>query len=848
MPCPDDNLLLDFARGGLAPEASQQLERHLSGCELCSAALAEAARQEAAGEPEPAALPPELGRYRVLEPISSGAMGAVYKAYDPKLGRQVALKVLRPDLRGAESADQAQERLSREARSMARLSHPNVVPVFDVGAAGAQVYVAMELVEGGTLRAWLSEQPRSWREVIAAFLQAGRGLAAAHAAGMVHRDFKPDNVLVGGDGRVRVTDFGLARSFLAELEGPASRAAEAPTDASQSGGRVGTPAYMAPEVFRGEPADAWSDQFSFCVCLWEALYRERPFAARSFAELAAAVQHEAPRPPPPDADVPAFVHRALLRGLSRSPADRFPFMESLLRAIDPMARRWMRGLIPAAAAIAMAGLVAGAQLARRPGSSCAESLPPALWSDGSVARIQLAFARSKLAYADPSYSSTHRGLSIASSRLIQRWPQSCLADSDPERACLVQAARRLSEFVQLLGDPEASVIARAPFAARRLADLPCLPVSAPEADAAALARARAALELGLFDQALSLAQPLRDRAGAGAQRALESESLLLLGTAHRGLGASAQARDELERSVLAAEEAGRLELASLAWLELALSGEPGAARHAEALLAARPAWVRQRIELLAAPRGDDVAARRERLLEGLQLAKGTLGDPLLESQLWTELSQLELERSRPADALGQARHALSLAEAELGPSHPSLVEPLLLAGRALSQTGASAEAARTLQRAVELASQQPASTKPLLDALLMLGTIQYGLQRWSEAAATYDRALALIESGAPLPAQEQAWTVANAGISHLKSGHDERARFLLERAVALLEQESVEEKLADAQLALARVLWSDPPQRPRAHRLAKQAREGYARAGAAGPLAEAETWLAERPR
>src|SRR3954453_18295126 len=159
------------------------------------------------GEPLPRGS--AVGRYVVLERIGSGGMGVVYAAYDPELDRKVALKLLRPDRAGA--VGEAALRLQREAQAIARLSDPHVVAVYDAGTLGEQVFVAMEFVEGRTLREWLKAEPRSWSEILKAFLAAGRGLAAAHDAGLVHRDFKPDNVLLGGDGRVKVADFGLAR-------------------------------------------------------------------------------------------------------------------------------------------------------------------------------------------------------------------------------------------------------------------------------------------------------------------------------------------------------------------------------------------------------------------------------------------------------------------------------------------------------------------------------------------------------------------------------------------------------------------------------------------------------------
>src|ERR1041384_163083 len=238
-----------------------------------------------------------MGRYVVLEPIGRGMMGEVYAAYDVDLDRKVALKVVSPIAATSATAAASEARLMREARAMAQLAHPHIVTVHEVGQLAGRVFLAMEFVGGTTLADRMDSRPGQ-REVVELFLQAGRGLAAAHAAGLVHRDFKPANARVGREGRVRVTDFGLARP-----DEPVDRATPSPTltAITQTGVLVGTPAYMAPEQHLRGPIDARSDQFSFCVALYEGLYGERPFAGESQPELAAAVVAGRMREPPPDA-------------------------------------------------------------------------------------------------------------------------------------------------------------------------------------------------------------------------------------------------------------------------------------------------------------------------------------------------------------------------------------------------------------------------------------------------------------------------------------------------------------------------------------------------------------------
>jgi predicted Ser/Thr protein kinase len=303
----------------------------------------------------------KLGRYLIVERLGAGAMGVVYRAEDSDLGRSVALKQLhRPD-------EALTTRLIREARSMAQVNHPNVVAVYDVGEVDDTTYIAMELVTGESLRTW--QQVRTVNEIVEAYLAAGRGLAAAHDAGLIHRDFKPDNVLVGRDGRVRVTDFGLAASrpdedLVETLDRPARSIAD--VNLTTSGSVLGTPAYMAPEQFLGGNVDARTDQFNFCVSLYEALFKQRPFAGKTFDELSENVCEGKVRAVPTGTQISGAVRAIILRGLSIKPGDRFPTMGHLLAELGrDRAKPWRR---TSYAAFALAGVLAlglGADLAVR---------------------------------------------------------------------------------------------------------------------------------------------------------------------------------------------------------------------------------------------------------------------------------------------------------------------------------------------------------------------------------------------------------------------------------------------------------------------------------------------------
>jgi serine/threonine protein kinase len=272
--------------------------------------------------------PLTIDRYRILGCIGQGGMGIVYAAHDERLGRTVALKLLRPELGRTGTGD-----LAREAQSLAKLSHPNVVAVFDVGEHAGQLFVAMEYVEGQSLRRWL-ETPRPLPAILEVFIAAGEGLAAAHRAGMVHRDFKPDNVLVGVDGRPRILDFGLARAHdqQRELLPPAfaDNAQATATSLSRHGVVLGTPAYMAPEQHLGERADARSDQFGFSVALYQGLYRSLPFATDDLRALSLAIVSGKLTPPPVLPSVPDRLRRLVIRGLRVDPDARYTDMDALL--------------------------------------------------------------------------------------------------------------------------------------------------------------------------------------------------------------------------------------------------------------------------------------------------------------------------------------------------------------------------------------------------------------------------------------------------------------------------------------------------------------------------------------
>ncbi len=374
-----------------------------------------------------------VGRYEIEERLGTGGMGVVYRARDPELARPVAIKLLHPHL-GAH-----QQRLLAEGRAVASLRHPNVVTIHDVGVHGGELFIAMELVDGMTLRSWLAES-RDWREIVAMFAQAGAGLAAAHAAGIVHRDFKPDNVLVAGD-RAVVTDFGLARSIGAAVADE---------------GISGTPTYMSPEQFRNETVDARSDQFSFCVALFAALYGRRPFVVddKSVDQIKTAVLAGKIIEPSDRRGVPARIDAALRRGLAVDPAARHPSMDVLLAELAPRRRR---AALIGTSLLGIAGATIAITLARSSGppESVAPHFSPAsarqlTFSDAPTSP-ELSPDGTRLAFvAGPSTDEVFvRDLATGETRQVYRGDGVWAVRWSPDARSLIAASYRSISIVSL---------------------------------------------------------------------------------------------------------------------------------------------------------------------------------------------------------------------------------------------------------------------------------------------------------------------------------------------------------------------------------------------------------------
>jgi tetratricopeptide (TPR) repeat protein/predicted Ser/Thr protein kinase len=440
-------------------------------------------------------LPPgtRIDRYLVLRRLGGGGMGVVYMAYDEQLDRRIALKLLVNDARD-EHASLGGQRLLREAQAMAKLSHPNVVAVFDVGAFGDQVFLALEYVDGATLRAWRDAKKRASREIVATYAEAGRGLEAAHAEGILHRDFKPENVVVDALGRARVLDFGLARIDvtgapideigLATTKVSDGRSGDSPP-LTLVGALLGTPGYMSPEQIRGERAEARSDQFAFCVSLYEALYGERPYAGETLRDIHDAIVAARVRPSPKGSHVPRHVRSALLRGLRAKPDDRFPTMRELLRAlthdVTSIRLRWVAAaaVLVAACAIPYAMHAAGERRVRA--CRTMSDRLGGIWDAPRRDAVAAAFRAVHVGYAEESWAKVEHTLDAYASSWSAAMDDACSAtrvrgeQSEAmlalRAACLDDRLDELRATVDVLASADDKLVSRAPQTAQALSPI-----------------------------------------------------------------------------------------------------------------------------------------------------------------------------------------------------------------------------------------------------------------------------------------------------------------------------------------------------------------------------------------
>jgi tetratricopeptide (TPR) repeat protein len=761
MPCLDESTFMKLMLGDLAPERAAEVERHLDECPSCRRLVAEALRartpvsdslattliRHAPHPPAEATLQQgtPVGRYVVKEWLGAGGMGVVYSAHDPELDRRVALKLLRVGALGLD-AQEGRAHLLREAQAMARVSHPHVVSVYDVGTFGEQVFLAMEYVEARTLRQWLRERPRSWREVRDVFVDAGKGLLAAHAVGLVHGDFKPENLLVGRDGRVRVTDFGLARRIT-------------PGDTAELVG--GTPAYMAPERFgRDGHADVRSDQFAFCVALYEALHGERPFAGDTPRELMAEVRSGRVRPAPRGTSVPPWLHRLVVRGLEVDPAARHPSMEALLTALqrDPSERRrtWLR--LGGALALLLLSVGLTHALHVRASRVCegAEEKVAAIWGPEQKQAAEEAFLATGRPFAAGAWKSARRTLDAYTATWATLHTAACEAtrvrgEQSEEMLgrrmrCLDQRLAEVTALARLFTQADANVVQHAPRTAEQLpplsgcSDLEALAAEGPlPADEAARRPAESLHEAmvagrmlgaaGRYAEGVARLQPAVETARAAGNPSSGAEALLLMAELYDRAGDYRGAEKAIQEAGWAAEAGHNDAVAARAWtLAVRIAGER-LEKYVQAHL-----W-RERAESSLARLGDDEVLRArllnnvgrvlslqgqydeaaKRQQEALRLIEKAQGPEGLEvADVLIELGSTRVSQGQQDEALALLRRARALREQVLGPSHPEVGQALLALADGFWQYRDFQESARLSHQAVEILESALGPRHPLV--------------------------------------------------------------------------------------------------------------------------------------
>jgi tetratricopeptide (TPR) repeat protein len=744
----------------------------------------------------------QIGRYRVRERIGAGAMGEVWVAYDPELDRRIAVKLLLP--RGRDRSE-SRLRLLREAQALARIAHPNVVTVHDVGEHRGRVFLAMEFIDGGTVRAWLkgAAKGRSWREIISVFADAARGLAAIHATGLVHRDVKPDNLMLGTDGRVRVMDLGLARVDEQRYSEPSSTtrlrgsdtgtldSVELSASVTQTGSVLGTPAYMAPEQFSPQlgSIDARADQFAFCVTLFEALWGRRPFRGNDVASVAFSILHEDPQLPADRRRTPSWLERAVLRGLARDPARRWPSMDALAELLShEVGRRRRRTSLIVAGFAVVGALGLGLWLSgddHETQCTGSEQQIAAVWGPTQRERVHAAFAATGLGYAERSAEQTVAALDDYAAQWAEAQREACLdtrvrgfasqAILDARARCLAERRRELGSLVEVLVDADGEIVEHAGEAVSALPRIePCTDADAvltrdastPDDPALAgevehlreeLSHARSLYTTGKITAGLALLDDIAAAVEAADYRPLTAEYTYLRGQLVDDEGEIEQGVQLLRRAYMLAEREGLDALARDVASTLGYDMGDGLADPDEAEL-----WL------------DIADAKLERA-----------PDPLAAAQLALHHGRVAGKAARFDEALADYARARELLEHIYGPDHPQVARALNGTSWVLQERH-EYEASLAIQTDVierleaGLGPDHPA----VASAHSTLGGTLFQLGRPAEALPHFEAAARIYARSNP-EHPDRAVNMANAALCKAELGEVHEALALLEQALAL---------------------------------------------------------------
>jgi tetratricopeptide (TPR) repeat protein len=740
-----------------------------------------------------------VGRYVVLDRAGEGGMGVVYKAYDPELERAVALKLLHAGPRGGEDAERRSARLLREAKALARLQHPHVVAVHDVGTFDGDVFLTTEYVEGAPLKSWLLVDKPPVAEILRVMIAAGEGLAAAHRAGLIHRDVKPGNLHVGEDGRVRVLDFGLARADLSDevtyddiLDGPpGSGRGSFDAPLTRVGHVVGTPRYMAPEQHTGSAVDARSDQFSYCATLYESLYGESPFEAGD-DEYRTSVTSGKLRPAPADARVPRRLRQILVRGLSPRPEDRWASMDALLAELrrDPAARG--RRIVAAAAAVLVAGavvatVVLGGTKKAAPVCVGAEGKLAGVWDDDAKRAVSSAFSASGASGGAEAYARVERTLGDYASRWTTMRTDACVATRvraeqseelmDLRMECLDERLGELRAQVQVLAHADAAAVGKA---AQAVGSLPSLdgcadtaalraPIRPPTGEAtrarvetvrARLADGRARQRVGSYGDALAIATTAATDATAVGYAPLEAEALYLLGDVEDDQGDYKASEHTTVRAATAAIAGHHDQMLARSLAALVVEVGLRQARFEEA-----HAWA------------------------SLAEAAAERGDAFVRGEVRRNVGRLFYREGRFAEARAETEACLAVWRPALGEDAFAIAGPLTDLGNAYYAEADYARAADMYERSVAVLEKNVGPDSTLLGANLNnLGDVAMHVGQYDRATTAVERAVALWTAGLGPEHPKVGLALNTLGEVWRRRGEPERALPYYRRALAIDEK------------------------------------------------------------
>jgi eukaryotic-like serine/threonine-protein kinase len=860
------------------------------------------------GHPIPDSVPATLtrgaaiGRYIVLALVGRGGMGEVYAAYDPELDRKVAVKLLRVKPGNGVTLAEGRHRTLREAQAIARLSHSNVVVVFDVGTFDDKVFIAMEYVEGNTVTYWLQARQRSWQEILKVFMAAGSGLAAAHEKGLVHRDFKTDNVMIDRTGHVRVMDFGLARQ--AEKSGTGDAAASSrPTPAfalkivtsttqlpndpetktltlrpeseaaprplaghsssgmfearlTRTGAMMGTPAYMAPEQFLGTPTDARSDQFSFCIALYEALYGERPFEGNTMSSLTANVVQGNVRDAPANSKVPPWLRRVLLRGLRPRARDRWASMEDLIAALgkNPTVSRRRWALAIGGGSLLIGLFAGGRQLLVDRHPVCGggpeklfgiwdlpqQGLPP----PASHEQVRKAFLQTGKSYAPDVFATVSRALTGYAHNWANTYKDACEATQirgeqsaevlDLRMSCLQERLGGLRALTDVFRDASGEAVENAVNATNalgsldRCSDVPLLravvrpPEDPPTSARVAELRNRLAALKASFD--------------AGGWRATRTEIPKLI-TDVRALGYQPLIAEALYLEGVIATKAIDTPAAERAMVEAFWLSD--ASRHDEL----RAQVATQLVFVVGYGQGRfDEAQRWATAAKTVLQRLG--GHELLHAWLLNDIGCVYHLQGNGEAALAALMQSLALKQKALGRDHPDVGLSETNLGLFFQALGKSQEALVHLDRSIALIESSLGRGHPdLAMSLSNRGETLNALGRHREARMSFEKASTIWERELGAENLNLGYSLTGIGLSYLAESNPASALVPLERAFRIrLAQETEPSRRAETTFALAKAIWSANRDRARAIGLADQATDDFQKAKAGAKADEVKRW------